>query len=79
MKEYRVVASTYNDLCTPDALRRPFIKEFGQVSSIHVIKCKSLDEIPDLFIDVCGSECDQMKNRIYWYVDEGNDWSLTEL
>ena len=79
MKEYHVVASIYNDLHTPAVVRRPLAKEPGHSTSIHTIRCKSIEEIPDLFLDVCGDECYGMGSRIYWYVDAGDGWVLTDL
>ena len=79
MNEYRVFASIYDDLHTPAVVRRPFAKEPGHSTSIHTIKCNSLEEIPDKFLDVCGDECYGMKKRIYWYVDDGNRWVLADL
>ena len=79
MKDYRVGASIYNDLLTPAVVRKPWAKERGFSTSIHMVKCNSLEEIPDLFLDVCGDECDGMKDRIYWYVDTGDGWVLTDL
>ncbi len=79
MKEYHVVASIYNDLLKPNVVIKPWTKKPGCSTSIHMIKCESLEEIPDLFLDVCGNECYGMKSRIYWYVDAGNSWVLTDL
>lgn len=79
MKEYRVVASIYDDLHTSAVVKRPMLKELGLCTSVHTIKCDSLEEIPDLFLGVCGQECDRIKDRVYWYVDAGNGWELTDL
>lgn len=79
MKEYRVVASIYNDLHTPAVVRRPLAKKPGYSTSIHTVTCNSLEEIPDKFLDVCGDECYGMESRIYWYVESGNGWVLTDL
>ena len=79
MQEYRVVASIHNDLCTSEVVKNPFAKDRGHSTSIHTIRCKSIEEIPDLFLDVCGDECYRMGSRIYWYVDAGDGWVLTDL
>ena len=79
MNEYRVVASIHNDLHTPEVVKNPFAKDRGHSTSIHIIRCNSIEEIPDLFLDVCGDECYGMTNRIYWYVDAGDGWVLTDL
>lgn len=79
MKEFRVIASIYNDLHTPAVVKNPLAKEPGYSTSVHTIKCNYLEKIPDLFLNVCRNECDGMKDRIYWYVDAGNGWVLTDL
>lgn len=79
MKEYRVVASIYNDLLTLAVVRKPWVKERGFSTSIHSLKCNSLEEIPDIFLGVYGDKCDGMKDRVYWYVDAGDGWVLTNL
>ena len=79
MKEYRVVASIHHDLLKQLVDRNSSAKASRHSTSIHTIKCKSLEEMPDLFLDVCGNECYGMDSRIYWYVDAGDGWVLTEL
>ena len=79
MREYRVFASIFNDLLTTDAWKHPLAKECGHVSSVHTINCNAIEEIPDLFLNVCGNECGGMNSRIHWYVDAGDGWVLTDL
>lgn len=79
MKEYRVVASIYNDLHTPAVVKNLLAKAPGHSTSVHTIRCNSLEEIHDLFLDICGNECSSMNTRMYWYVDAGNGWELTGL
>ena len=79
MKEYHVLVSVHNDLNTPAVLTKHHAKERGQSTSIYTIRCNSIEEIPDLFLDVCGDECYGMKSRMYWYVDAGYGWILTDL
>ena len=79
MKEYRVLASIHDDLLTPAVVKNPLAKAPGHSTSVYTIKCNSLEEIPDLFVDVCGNECYGMNTRMYWYVDAGNGWELTDL
>ena len=79
MTEHRVLASIYNYLLTPAVVENPLVKAPGHSTSVHTITCNSLEEIPDLFIDVCGNECYGMNTRMYWYVDAGNGWELTDL
>lgn len=79
MKEYRVVASIHNDLLMPSVVKNPLAKAPGHSTFIHIVKCTSLEEIPDVFIDICGDECYGMNDRIYWYVDAGDGWVLTDL
>ena len=79
MKEYRVVASIHNDLHTPAVVNNSLSKAPGHSTSVHTIRCNSLEEIPDLFLDVCGNECSGMNTRMYWYVDTVTGWVLTEL
>ena len=79
MKEYRVLASIHDDLLTPAVVKNPLSKAPGHSTKIHTIMCDSLEEIPNLFLGVCGDECDEIKDRVYWYVDAGNGWTLTDL
>ena len=79
MKEYRVVASVFNDLHTPEVVRNPLAKAPGYSTSVHTIKCDSLEEIRDAFLAEYGNECREMRTRMYWYVDDGDGWVLTDL
>ena len=79
MKEYRVMASVYDDLLTPAEVRRILLKEFGHNSSIYTIKCDSVQEIPDLFLDAHGEECIYMRDQIHWYVETEKGWQLLDF
>lgn len=79
MTEYRVLASIYDYLLTPAVVKNPRSNAPGHSTNIHTIKCDSLEEIRDAFLDVCGDECIGMNSRIYWYVDDGTGWKLTDL
>lgn len=79
MKEYRVLASIHDDLLTPAVVENPQSKAHGHSTNIHTIRCNSLEEIPNLFLAVCGDKCLGMNSRMYWYVDAGNGWVLTNL
>ena len=79
MEEYSVVASIYNDLLTSVAVKKPFAQNSGLSTSIYQIRCNAIQEIPDLFLDFCGDECNRMKSRIHWYIDAGDGWILTDL
>ena len=79
MKEYHVLASIHNDLHTSAVVKKSYAKNPGHSTSIHLIKCNSLEEIRDLFLDVCGDECYGMSSRMYWYVNDGTGWVLTDL
>ena len=75
MKEYQVLASIYDDLLTPKAVTRTLLQELGHCTTVHTIKCDSIDEIPDLFLDRYGNECIYMRNCIiYWYVKTESGW-----
>lgn len=79
MKEYHVLASIHNDLLTEAVVKNPRSKDPGHSTNIHIIMCDSLEEIRDLFLDVCGDDCLGMNSCMYWYVDDGSGWVLTDL
>ena len=79
MKEYRVMASVYDDLLTPAAVRRTLLKEFGHYTSTYTIKCDSVQEIPDLFLDMYWEECIYMRDQIHWYIKTEKGWQLLDF
>ena len=79
MREYRVLASIYDDLLTSAVVKNLQSGEAGYSTNIHTIKCDSLEEIQDAFLDICGNECIGMNTRMFWYVDDGTGWKLTDL
>ena len=79
MKKYYVVASIFDDLHTENVVRNPWAKDPRFSTKVHEITCNSLEEIPDLFLDVCETEFNQMNSRTYWYVNDGNGWVLADL
>lgn len=79
MEEYSVIASIHNNLLTSVAAKKPFVHDCGHTTTIYQIRCNAIEEISDLFLNFCGNECSRMKSRIYWYINAGDGWILTDL
>lgn len=74
MREYLAMASIYNDLLTPAAVKRPHSDDPVCYTSVHRINCKSVDDLCDLFLDRHGAECDRLRGYIYLYAHIDGMW-----
>ena len=71
MKEYRVVASIYSDLHTPDVVRRSLVKEPEYSTDVHAISCESIENLYEVYIDRYGGEFAQSGKYPYLYAETG--------
>ena len=74
MKKYQVMASVYDDLATEQALTRVYFQNPAYYTSISTISCESIEDLPELFLDKHGEECDRLRGPAYLYAQIGGQW-----
>lgn len=74
MKEFLVMASVYGDLTTEQALARRYFDTPAYYTPIFTISCESIDDLPDVFLDKCGRECDRLRGYVYLYAKSDGSW-----
>lgn len=74
MKRYPVMASVFNNLCEQSCVRNIYWCPEIQHTPIHIIECEYIDELPDLFVNAYGHECDMLGYNIYFYAFISDKW-----
>ena len=74
MKNYKIMASIYDDLTTERALTRIYFYPSACFTPIFTISCESTDDLPELFLDRYGEACDYLRGHVYLYAKDDGPW-----
>jgi len=74
MQQFQVMASVYDDLTTEQALTRIYFYTPAYCTPIFTISCESIDDLPDVFLDKHGEDCDRLHGYVYLYAKSDGSW-----
>ena len=74
MKEFQVMVSVYGDLTTEQTRTRIYFNTPAYCTPIFTISCESIDDLPDLFLDRHGEDCDRLRGHVYLYAKSDGPW-----